>query len=211
MKTILIAIVTFSLVPVSFSATVSLVATGRITNEWESAFPTTENGDDFKLYVSFTDREPVIPVGSSFSDPFSPEDLTVTLEILGKGIIFQRLGGSISSGTQCYLSPGPPCHPSVRITSPLLGDSVFILSFSDLDNSVPADEIIRTSYASFEEYESIDFRINPAFPNLAGANLTGAVSSLAVPEPSTASIVTLSFLVIMTKRRPRKLDLSNKA
>jgi hypothetical protein len=103
------------------AATVSLFADGTIDQAWSGAYPFVDAGDSFRLSVSYSegwaDTDPSASLGV-----YLPEDLSITLDILGEGTAFHSLGGSVNVTTE----PGE--FPAIGILSTLAdGNALFFV------------------------------------------------------------------------------------
>jgi hypothetical protein len=203
MKADWIALAMLAAAPIAMGSTISIHASGLITNEWKSGsgFPTVDVGDGFVLSVTYTDS---LPDQSGGFNPgqILPDDLTVSLQILGQGTIFSATGGVVSRVTQCTTGPGGSCYPAIRIFSSS-GGVGFELLFADRDLSLPPIDSIWIDYGQIYEYESVGFYLQPPFPE--SGRLTGTASSVVVPEPSGLALAGLGLaLSAFIRQRPRQ-------
>ena len=192
-------------------ATIFLVTEGTITQTSGGVYPLVDAGDAFRLTVSYSDQ-----VADTDSDPelgvYLPSDLSIVLEILGEGVVFQSIGGSVNVSTR------PQDFPVYSIISQGQpnGHSLFLV-FSDNDRSdAPVlGDGIPTSFGEFEDYDSVGFSIvdfdaptvpTPPFPGGAPANpVDGTVTGFSIPEPSSALLVGVA-LCLATRRRTRNQE-----
>ncbi len=183
------------------AATVSLLADGAIDQAWNGAYPFVDTGDPFRLSVSYSD-------GWADTDPaanlgvYLPEDLRITLEILGEGVAFQSLGGSVNVS----LDPGE--FPVFSILSTLPDGNALFYVFRDDDRSLVLDDSLPTSFGSITDYDWVGFsviRMPPMWPSTPPNPVDGTVSMLTVPEPHILSLagVGWALLIALKSRRYR--------
>lgn len=200
--------------PIVSGATVSIFASGIITNEWKSGsgFPTVEVGDRFELSVSYTDSLPDQSLGYN-PGQILPADLTVSLEILGQGTIFSGTGGVVSFIRQCTTAPGGSCYPAIQIFSSSTSGLGLELLIADRNHSLPPINSIWIDYDQIDEYESVEFYIRPPFPEafVSGGQLIGTATSFVVPEPSGLALAGLGFPLSTFARRRKKQELEGVA
>lgn len=188
-------------------ATISIFASGVVTNEWKSGsgFPAVDVGDRFELSVSYTDSLPDQSVGYNTGQIY-PADLTVSLQIMGKGTILSSTGGVVSFIiTQCTSGPGGYCYPAIQIFSSSTSGLGFELLIADKDLSLPLINTSWIDYGQIYDYESVEFYVRPPFPEgfVSGGLLTGTASSFVIPEPSSSALAALgTCLGAFTRRRP---------
>lgn len=192
-------------------ATVLLVAEGSIDQSLASAYPTVDPGDTFRLTVSYSDQ-----AVDTDSDPalgvYLSSDLCLSLEILGDGVLFQSLGGSVNVA----VSPQDfPVYSIISQTQPN-GHSLFLV-FSDNDRSdAPVlGDAIPTTFGDINNYDSVGFSIvdldapsvpTPPFPGSPPPNpLDGTVTGISIPEPATSLLMGVA-LSITAGRRTRKQE-----
>ena len=191
-------------------ATVFLVAEGTIDRTLVDAFPLVQAGDAFRLTVSYsgdfadTDADPDLGV-------YLPSDLSIFFEVIGKGVVFESIGGSVN-----VLGRGAdfPVYNIISQTQPN-GHSLFLI-FNDRDRSHSPliGDKLPFDFGNFEDYDSIVFSIIniPAvdmqttlpIPGTIPPNLVdGTVTSLSVPEPTTTSIFGIALTLLIATRRRR--------
>ena len=194
--------------PIAMGSTISIFATGVVTNEWKSGsgFPTVDVGDHFELSVSYTDSLPDQSAGYNPGRIY-PADLTVSLQILGEGTIFSATGGVVSFITQCTSGPGGYCYTAIQIFSSSTSGLGFELLIADRDLSLPPFTTGWIDYGLIYDYESVEFSIRPPAPEAfsPGGLLTGNASSFVIPEPSSSALAGLGMgLGAFVRRRPKQ-------
>lgn len=198
--------------PIASGATISIFASGVVTNEWKSGsgFPAVDVGDRFELSVSYTDSLPDQSVGYNPGRIY-PADLTVSLQIMGEATIFSATGGVVSFIRQCTSGPGGYCYPAIQIFSSSTSGLGFELLIADKNLSLPPINSIWIEYDKIYEYESVEFYVRPPFPAfLSGGQLTGTASSFIVPEPSVPALAAFGLGLCALARRRSTNQESNK-
>jgi len=194
--------------PIAMGSTISIFASGVVTNEWKtgSGFPAVDVGEQFELWISYTDSLPDQSVGYNPGQIY-PANLTVFLQVLGEGTIFSATGGVVSFITQCTLGPGGYCYPAIQISSSSAGGLGFELLIADKDLSLPPINTSWIDYGQIYDYESVEFFVRPPFPEgfVSGGQLTGTASSFVIPEPSSSVLAGLGMgLGASIRRRPKQ-------
>jgi hypothetical protein len=195
-------------------ATVSLITEGTINQSSSGTYPFVEAGDAFRLTVSFSDH-----FADTNADPdlgvYLPNDLSMILEIIGKGVAFESIGGSVNVLTR------PADFPVYSIISRAQpnGHSLFLV-FTDLDRShAPIfGDAIPIDFGQFGDYDSVGFSI-VVFPDPYDLTLPipgsppptnpmdGLVTSFVVPESSIAMFSGLALaLGVIRRRRIHKVE-----
>jgi hypothetical protein len=193
--------------PIAHGATVVLVSEGTIDQSSIGAFPLIEVGDAFRLSVSYsvgsddTDADPDLGV-------YLPSDLRIIFEVIGKGIAFESLGGSVNVLGR---AEDFPVYSFISKTQPD-GRSLFLL-FNDQDrsNSPLLGDGIPVEFGSISDYDAVVFSIihTPAFdqpialpiPGTLPKNLLdGTITKLSIPEPSTPSILAITITLLIARR-----------
>lgn len=189
-------------------ATVFLVTEGTINQSSSGAYPFVEAGDAFRLTVSYSDH-----FADTDADPdlgvYLPNDLSMVLEIIGKGVAFESIGGSVN------VLARPADFPVYSIISRAQpnGHSLFLF-FTDLDRShapLFGDEI-PIDFGQLGDYDSVRFSIvdfpapnvptPPPIPGTIPINpVDGAITSISVPEPASTSIVGVAIILTAIRRR----------
>ena len=182
------------------AATVSLFADGTIDHAWSGAYPFVDAGDSFRLSVSYSD-------GWADTDPTStlgvylPEDLSITLDILGEGTAFHSIGGSVNVTTE------PVEFPAIGILSTLPDGNALFFIFRDDDRSSILDDSLPTAFGSIADYDWVGFSVIQVPGMWPGTSnpVDGTVSFLAVPEPHVLSLtgVGAALLIAVGSRRYR--------
>jgi len=193
------------------ASTIFLVSEGTISQASGLRYPSVDAGDSFRISVSYPDSlfdsNPSESIGTYVSD-----NLSITFEILGEGTVFQSLGGSVNVST----TPGE--FPVYGIASRLNGDGdALFLSFSDIDRSSVAagGDSLPTTFGDAADYDSIGFAIvhfdapdvprPPTIPGSIPINpVDGTVHTIAIPEPTTASLFCFSLVILAVRRRNPK-------
>ena len=206
MKIHCVALMMLAAAPIAPGATISIFASGVVTNEWKSGsgFPDVDVGDQFELSVTYTDSLPDQSVGYN-SGRIYPTDLTVSLRVMGEGIIFSSTGGEVCFITQCTSGPGGYCYPAIQIFSSASGLG-FELLIADKNLSLPPINTNWIDYGQIHDYESVEFFMRPPFPEafVSGGLLTGTASSFVIPEPNVPSLAALGLgLFALTRRRSK--------
>jgi hypothetical protein len=180
------------------AATVSLFADGTIDQAWNGAYPFVDAGDSFRLSVSYsdgwTDTDPAANLGV-----YLPEDLSITLDILGEGIALQSIGGSVNVTTD----PGE--FPAIGILSTLPDGNALFFIFRDDDRSSILDDRLPTSFGSITDYDSVAFSViymPPMWPSTFNP-VDGTLSSLSVPEPHVVSLIGVGAALLMALKGRR--------
>ena len=187
-------------------ATISIFASGVVTNEWKSGsgFPAVDVGDQFELSVTYTDSLPDQSVGYNPGRIY-PADLTVSLRVIGEGTILSATGGEVSFITQCTSGLGGYCYPAIQIFSSASGLG-FELLIADKNLSLPPINTSWIDYGQIHDYESVEFFVRPPFPEafVSGGQLRGTASSFVIPEPSVPFLAAIGFgLFALTRRRSK--------
>ncbi len=194
-------------------ATVSIHATGVVVNEWKSGsgFAAVDAGDRFEFSVSYTDSLPDQSLGYNPGRIY-PADLTATLQIIGKGTIFEAMGGIVSFATLCTSGPGGYCYPAIEVFCTSASGLGFQLLIADKNRSLPPTDTGWIDYDEIYEYESVDFFIRPPYPEvlLSGGLLSGSATSFTIPEPSSYSLIGLGLSIGSLIRRRHKSKKANK-
>jgi hypothetical protein len=173
-----------------------------------------EAGDAFRLTVSYADH-----FADTDADPdlgvYHPNDLSMVLEIIGKGVAFESIGGSVN------VLARPADFPVYSIVSRAQpnGHSLFLF-FTDLDRShaplfgdaIPIDFGQLGDYDSVRfsiiDYNALNVPIPPPIPGTIPINpVDGAITSISIPEPHTTSIVGIAItLAAMRRRRIQEVE-----
>lgn len=189
-------------------ASVFLVAEGIINQSSSGAYPLVAAGDVFRLTVSYSDY-----FADTDTDPnlgvYLPTDLRMVLEIIGKGVAFQSVGGSVSVSVR----PGDFPVYSIFSQSQPNGHSL-ALFFAEANRShAPlSGDRIPSDFGQYSDYDSVGFSIinfpDPyamtpqQFPYIIPINpMDGSVTSFSVPEPSIAIITGLALALCAMRRR----------
>ncbi len=188
-------------------ATVTLYAKGVIDHAWIGAYPFVDAGDRFQLVVTYSDiwddTNPDSDIGVYILD-----NLSISLEIVGKGVAFTTLGGSIN------VSLTPDNFPSISILSTLSDGNWLFFLFRDDDRSSIGDDSLPTSFGAIGEYDAVGFSVlaNPAMWPSTSNPIDGTVSGLAIPEPTTFCFVSLAALAFGTHRsrqqKPNRVEVT---
>jgi len=181
--------------PTPQAATVSLFGDGTIDQAWNGAYPFVDAGDSFRLSVSYSD-------GWADTDPtgnlgvYLPEDLTITLDILGEGTAFHSVGGSINVTTD----PGE--FPAIGILSTLPDGNALFFLFRDDDRSSIFSDSLPTAFGSIADYDAVGFSVikMPAMWPSTSNPVDGTISFLAVPEPHVLSLAGVGAALLIALR-----------
>lgn len=188
----------------SQAATVSLFADGTIDQAWNGAYPFVDAGDSFRLSVSYSDgwadTDPTASLGV-----YLPEDLTITLDILGEGTAFHSFGGSVNVTTE------PGAFPAIGVLSTLPDGNALFFLFRDHDRSSILDDSLPTAFGSIADYDAVGFSVikMPAMWPSTSNPVDGTVSFLAVPEPhvlSLAGVGAALVIALSSKRYTTKVE-----
>jgi hypothetical protein len=180
------------------AATVSLFAEGTIDQAWDGAYPFVDAGDSFRLSVSYfdgwADTNPTASLGV-----YLPEDLTITLDILGEGTAFHSFGGSVNVATD----PGE--FPVIGILSTLRDGNALFFLFRDDDRSAIFDDSLPTAFGSIADYDAVGFSVikMPAMWPSTSNPVDGTISFLAVPEPHVLSLAGVGAALLFALRSKR--------
>jgi hypothetical protein len=189
-------------------ATVLLVTEGTISQSAHTAYPFVEAGDVFRLTVSYSDTYADIDPDPNLG-VYLTSDLSMVLEIIGKGVAFESIGGSVN------VLARPDNYPGYTIISRAKpnGHSMFLV-FSDLDRShapVLGDRI-PIDFGTLGDYDSVGFSIlhfraldEPTPPPIPGTipinPLDGEITSISIPEPGITSIVGVVLILAAMRTR----------
>ena len=180
------------------AGTVSFLADGTIDHAWSGTYPFADAGDSFRLHVSYSDEwadtDPAANLGV-----YLAEDLSVTLEVLGEGVVFHSVGGSVNVS----LDPGE--FPAFGIASTLPDGNALFFLFRDDDRSSVLDDSLPTSYGSISDYDWVGFsvlRMPPMWPSTSNP-IDGTVSLLAVPEPHVLPLAGVGAALLLAVNRRR--------
>ena len=195
-------------------ATIFLVAEGTINQSSNGDYPFVKAGDAFKLTISYSDH-----FADTEADPdfgvYLPTDLSMIFEIIGKGVAFESIGGSVN------VLARPADFPVYSIISRAQpnGHSLFLF-FTDLDRSHTPflGDKIPIDFGQLGDYDSVRFSIvdfqapnvptPPTIPGAVSINpVDGPVTRISVPEPTTTSIVGVAIsLAAMRRRRIQEVE-----
>ena len=189
-------------------ATVVLVATGTINQEWTAMYPSADFGDSFRLTVTYTDgatdTDPSTSVGVYF-----PGDLSVSLEILGEGTLVLGSGGAISIVPSPIPNPPLTTMPAITFSVPLAGGNTLMLLFSDENGSSLIDDALPTEFGMIDDYDAVGFSIIPLsqMEPSTPAWLGGSVSLIGVPEPTSPILLGIgASLSLLRRNRPQTTE-----
>ena len=192
----------------SEAATTFLVVEGVINQSSSADYPFVVAGDMFKLTVSYSDHFPDIDADPNLG-VYLPTDLSMVLEIVGKGVAFEAVGGSVNVSTQ------PADFPVYSIISQIQpnGHSLFLV-FSDINRShAPLfGDGIPIDFGQYSDYDSIGIAIidhpdpyamvpNPGLEPIPINPMDGKATSFSIPEPSITMLIGLTFALGATGRR----------
>lgn len=178
------------------AGTVSFLAGGTIDHAWSGTYPCVDAGDSFRLRVSYSDvwgdTDPAANLGV-----YLAQDLIVTLEIVGEGVAFQSVGGSVN------VSLDPGAFPAFGIASTLPDGNALLFVFRDDDRSSVLGDSLPTSYGGISDYDWVGFSVlrMPAMWPSTSNPIDGTVSFLAVPEPHVLPLAGVGTALLFAVRR----------
>lgn len=186
--------------PTVQAGTVSLLADGIIDQAWNAGYPFVDPGDSFRLSISYSDGWADTDPSANFGS-YRPDDLSVTLEILGEGVAFRSIGGSVS------VSLDPSEFPAFTIISTLQDGNPLVVVFRDDDRSSILDDSLPINFGIITDYDSVGFSVIH-FPVMWPGNppnpIDGSISRISVPEPHTVALAAVGLMALLRLRRGRQ-------
>jgi len=136
-------------------ATVLLVTEGIISQSSSGSYPFVEAGDLFRLTVSYADHFSDIDADPDLG-VYLPSDLSMVLEIIGKGVAFESVGGSVN------VLARPDDFPVYSIISQIQpnGHSLFLI-FTEANrlHAPLSGDGIPNEFGQYSDYDSVGFSI----------------------------------------------------